>query len=390
MANMSTRVALVFGTEWLEVEAPLAERRGGLRALICEATAKWALKPNTFSLMGISGRVDSLSALQREMRAASSGVCKLEVQENSEAKIMRQVHAAVKASEDRILARLEASIGILREDLGKTNKQVSGVLAPMVQCMSLEHMELHKKVSGVLAPMVQCLALQQMDLHSQVGQVAAEACSNQLDNMKHDINQLASLAAPVGFDVPTWTQAGKADSALDHSDANTSEAFEQQLESDCALQAAQDLHNSAQDDLVLLRMEVCSLDQSNLSPSQPAAAQASSEPPVEKCEDMAQQKAAHDSTEKSEPMQRVDNLWREVDAWLPLPPPLAGFTYSSKSIAPGPSLPLHSKWSQREMWVAARSGNDDVAVFPRHRSHPRLCSTGWSWGSRSMPTLPPL
>merc|ERR1719162_2255744 len=91
---------------------------------------------------------------------------------------MREMHLAVKASEDRMLATIEASIAGVRSDMDKIDAKVSTVLAPMVQCLALEQMERKQtdtKVTGALAPMVQCLALEQMELRVKIDQIGAGA-----------------------------------------------------------------------------------------------------------------------------------------------------------------------------------------------------------------------
>merc|ERR1719326_1551023 len=94
---------------------------------------------------------------------------------------MREMRAAVKACEDRMLAKLEAAIANVQKDCSKVNAQVSGALAPMVQCLALEQVELRNSIQNVkaqvtssLAPMVQCLALEQMELRNKVDDAVAD------------------------------------------------------------------------------------------------------------------------------------------------------------------------------------------------------------------------
>jgi hypothetical protein len=361
-------VALVFGNDCIEVDASLAGRRGGLRAFAREAESRWDLKSNTFSFVGALGKVDSMHALQSEMMASSNGLCKIEVHENAEAKMMRKVHAAVKASEDRILAKLEDSIGNLRKDLEQTDRKVSKVLAPMVQCLALEHMELHSKIGQVsagacedklvvikedmnrlasLAPMVQCLALEQMELHSKMKQFASEDCEDELEVIEQDMDKLGSLAATEELDM--LLRGSK-----------SLESLEKELQQDCTLQAAQDLHRAVQDDLDHIKMEVLTLEQSQTLPTQSTTASIPQQDKPKKLE-QAPQMTEHAA---SFPL--------TTDAWLPLPQaPGAGFYYSNKSRVPF-------------------MGTEDVVTMPQRLGAPRRYSTGWTWGSRSMPTLPPL
>lgn len=365
----ASRVALVFGNDCIEVDASLAGRRGGLRAFAREAESRWDLKSNTFSFVGSLGKVDSMHALQSEMMASSNGLCKIEVHENAEAKMMRKVHAAVKASEDRILAKLQDSIGNLRKDLEQTDRKVSRVLAPMVQCLALEHMELNNKIGQVsagacedtlvvikedmnrlasLAPMVQCLALEQMELHSKMKQFVSENDSeDELEVIEQDTNKLGSLAAPEELDMLLGG-------------SKSLESLEKELQQDCTLQAAQDLHRAVQDDLDHIRMEVLTLEQSPTLPIQSTTACIQQHDKPQKLE-QAPQMTEHAASLPFTP-----------DAWLPLPQaPGTGFNYSIKS-----RLPFMC--------------TEDVVALPQRLGAPRRYSTGWTWGSRSMPTLPPL
>jgi len=343
----------------MEVDASFAERRGGLRAFAREAESKWGLEPNTFSLTGTSGKVDSVSALQRELMAASTGICKVEVHESAEGKMMREMRAAVKACEDRMLAKLEAAIANVQKDCSKVNAQVSGALAPMVQCLALEQVELRNSMQNVkaqvassLAPMVQCLALEQMELR------------NKVDDAVADINNL-SATMPV-----------------DLADAMKSlEDIEKDLQQDCALQAACDLEKAAQDDLARFRMDVCSLELVPKHPVQDVNVVSSQQPISQKeCEQLPQQ------------TKYEDNYSSAADVRFAKPqPPAVSFAYSNKAIAPPPSLPFDAKWCQREMWGGLQSGSDDVALFSQGVVAPRFMSANRAcWGSRSMPILPPL
>merc|ERR1712232_115778 len=138
-----------------------------------------------------------------------------------------------------------------------------------------------KQVNKVLAPMVQCIALEQMDLHKKIGQIAADVCSAQLDTMKQDMSNLASLVAPV---VPSWSSSNMSEEMQDLVGTKTLEVFEKELQHECALQLAQDLHMSAQDDLDRLRKEVCSLEHRQASATQPATMLSAQIDPPEKCQ----------------------------------------------------------------------------------------------------------
>jgi len=364
MTSSAPVVALVFGNDWMEVDASLAERRGGLRAFAREAEIKWGLQQGTFGFVGSSGKVDSVSSLQRELSAASSGVCKIDVQEQPEAKMRREMHAAVKASEDRMMAKLEASICGVRQDLQYVDNKVSA-LAPMMQCIGALApivRSVDTKVAA-LAPMVQCMALEQVGLRGLTPMVQCMAME-QID-LRNKITAGPNMGD--GCAMP--------ETSVDV--AKSLEDVEKELLLDCAVQAACDLHQSAQDDLERLRLEVSSLEPARKQPAQAPNVPCSQT----QCEIPAQK------------IKRTEGNGypKAADAFFSGPqPPTVAFAYSNKTVAPPPSLPFDAKWRQRDSWSNFQ-GSDGSVAFPQSVMAPPLSSAYRAcWGSRSMPILPPI
>lgn len=290
---------------------------------------------------------------------------------------MREVHLAVKACEERILAKLDASIGNVRKDLEQTDTQVTGVLAPMVQCMALKQMQLDTKVADVLAPMVQCMALEQMQLRDGLAQGLARR-DGQVQGLALDQMQLRVRMCQLEIRELDAKSCEEKISGVERA-VKSLEAVEKELQQDCALQAACDLQQSAQEDLDTLQMEVCSLGQSP-KPSAHGVSTVSPQASQGECEQKAQ-------VFISEQTKHNGSCLDVESAWFPQPP--VAFAYSSKAVAPPPALPFEAKW-RREMWGGLQSPCDDFAAFPQGVSASRLGSASRTWGSRSMPVLPPL
>lgn len=362
MAAMCPCVALAFGFDCMEVDASLAEKRGSLRALAREAENKWDLQPGTFSFMGSSGKVDSALALQHELMAAGSGSCKIEVLEHLEGKMMREMRKAVQACEDRMLIKLEASIANVQRDLQLVDTKVSGGLAPMVQCLALEQMELrdlaraNAKASRILAPMVQCIALEQMELRNKI---SAGALSIPIDDTMTHIHELSM-----------GDRCSMPEKVVDADAMKTLSDVEKELEQDCVLQAVCDLQKAAQDDLERLRMEVCSLEGAGKVPDPKVDMQTSPCTLQRQCEQPPQQPS------------HLDSYPKIADARLSwAQPPVTGFAYSNKAIAAPASLRFDAQWRKGKMCSGFHASSD----VPHLLSANRAC-----WNSRSMPLLPPL
>jgi hypothetical protein len=172
-----TRVFLVFNGAWLEVDASLAARRGGLRAIARKAQNTWNLQPNLFEIRHANDKVDSPEKLQRALESVSAGVCKLEIEEHAEGRMMRNMQNEMKLMEERVMAKMEGMLADVRKENEWTGNRLSHVVAPMVQCLATEQIELRNKLNGSIAPMVQCLATEQIELRNTVGDLTAEAAT---------------------------------------------------------------------------------------------------------------------------------------------------------------------------------------------------------------------
>lgn len=228
---MSTapRIFLVFGSSWLEVDTSLAERRGGLRAIAREAEREWNLQPNLYEFRHTSGKVNSPETLQRALESSSEGVCKLDVDEHVEGRMMRTMHTEMKLLEDRVMAKMEAMMVDVRKDADWNSSRLAGSIAPMVQCLATEQIELRNKLCGSIAPMVQCLATEQIELRNKVSEVT---------------QQVITVAAET-----------------ECTSVKDAEALEQELQQECALQTACDLDLSSTISVEELKEEVCQLSQ---------------------------------------------------------------------------------------------------------------------------------
>jgi hypothetical protein len=203
--SAARRAFLVFDGTWLEVEASLAERRGGLRAVAREAERKWDLQPGTYQIRHESVKVDSPQALQRALDGVGDGVCRLDISENAEGKMMRTMRMEMKRLEDRVMAKVEAAL-----------VEVRGTDA---------------KISSGIVPIVQCMATEQIELRNKLGQLFAEVSATPQESHSVPIN------------------------------LKDAEDLERELQQECAMQAASDLDLLNEENLDLLKEEVCHLDQ---------------------------------------------------------------------------------------------------------------------------------
>merc|ERR1719235_2725186 len=279
------------------------------------------------------------------MKSAHDDVCTLQVEENLEGRMMRQMQKAIQACEERMIAKLEASIVNVRSDLQQVNTKVSSGLAPLVQCLALEQVEL-RNMCNSLTPMMQCVALEQIDAR------------NKIDNLSD--HKLESNA----FDL---TSAIK-----------SLEDVEKELEKDCALQAASYIQESAEEDVKRLRQEVSSLD-SVAKQAQVDSNVTSEQPSHNRCEQQSQTTKSTDGY-----------AYYASDARHGWPqPPAFNFAYSSKILPPS-SMPADGKWRPQEMWRGFQS--DDLAAFPQFTAPTSHISSALRAcrGTRSMPLLPPL
>jgi hypothetical protein len=238
---LTPRVLLRLGSTTAEVEALSPERRGALRVLAREVEEGLGLYPQSYGLFGPSGKVDSVLSLRRALEEAGAGAgagdhpgtCELEVRERPEWKWAKlrevdgqiqmlsakgaAIDAAMKEQEERIMARVEASLSKVREELIRTDAKVCQSVAPMVHCLSEDQIDLKSQIAEVqealartdakvcqgLAPLMQCLAEEQLDrnamldgLDPKVHQLEMEQVDTktQLDCMKTKLDVEAAFS----------------------------------------------------------------------------------------------------------------------------------------------------------------------------------------------------
>jgi len=291
--SAAPRIVLGFEGTWLEVESPLAERRGCLRILAREAESKWNLKPNLYEFKHASGKVDSPSALLRALEGARNGVCRLEIVEHLEGKMMRVMQTEMKHLEERVMAKVDAALTDARHGSELKSSRLANSIAPLVQCMALEQIEIRNKLNDL--------------------------------TVQH-------------IEMPSLKDA---------------EALEQELQQECAMQAACDLDLSTTDDYEELKKEVGYLSQKQ--EAEPVKIIAS-----------ATQQDSHSST-LHWPMASV-----------------SGIPYSSKS-----TTILEAKWHPGETWSCVKLGDQATVPFAQGYLAPQLSSKTMST-HRSCPLLPPL
>jgi len=210
--SSAPRVFLVFDGAWHEVDASLLERRGGLRAFAREAESKWDLQPNSYEFHHAGSKVDSLPSLKRVVEnSARDGVCQLEIHERAEGKLFRTMRKEMEMLEDRVMIKIDAALTDIRQQTQWNDSRLSCTIAPLVQSLATEHIELRNKLC-------------------------------QLDG---EVDVLKSSSAT--FDM-----------ALGCKDAAR---LELEFEQDLATLAASELDACAMDKLEDLREEVCQLDQ---------------------------------------------------------------------------------------------------------------------------------
>lgn len=109
--------------------------------------------------------------------------------------------AAVQAVDERAMLRAELARADLRQDLEALDVKVSRSIAPLLQCVALEQMELKVKLDNLgsslvseetnhrvncgIAPMLQAMALQQMELKSQLDSLQLWSPYEQLVDSLH-------------------------------------------------------------------------------------------------------------------------------------------------------------------------------------------------------------
>jgi len=166
-----TCVVLIYDGRQLELDASVANRRGGLRALQLEAELAWGLHPKSYTIFDAVGKVDSQEALRHTLQGSKDGgSCVLDIREHSEWKALRMSMATF---ENKILAKVDNALAHVREDMNQMGAAVNGTVAPMLKCMSLEMVEVRSRIeqaekvlSQSIAPMMQQIAHEQIDLRA--------------------------------------------------------------------------------------------------------------------------------------------------------------------------------------------------------------------------------
>jgi len=343
----ATSVFLVFEGAWLEVESSLVQRRGCLRAFAREAENKWDLGPSSYELHHASGKVDSGAALQRALTDAFNGVCELEIVERLEGKMMRTMRKEMKLLEDRVMAKVETTLADVRKETQWTQTRLSGAIAPLVQCLAAEQIEMREKLAKVgaevrcVSPLLQCVAAEQIEMREKLAQLGGEASEATCD-----------IACTL----------------------KAAEALEQELQQECAMQAAYDMDMSNSDCLEELREEVHHLGQKD-------TIEADRSGPSK----IAPYKDNGVSIDFKHSFGECDSRLQ----WTTSIP--ASMSYSSKlGKGPlGPAMGFEAKWHPGDKWSYVKLGDEVATPFAQSIITPQLYSKSMS-SHRSCPVLPPL
>mmetsp|Transcript_48791 Transcript_48791/g.139583 ORF Transcript_48791/g.139583 Transcript_48791/m.139583 type:complete len:396 (+) Transcript_48791:65-1252(+) len=388
------RVLLVFGSRQVAVDASLACRRAGLRAFEREAEAAWGLHPKSYALFGACGKVETPEALQRTLEAAADGDCALEVREHPEWKAMR---AAVQTIEERVMAKVDQALAGLREEIRHTDANLCNGIAPVVQNIAMEQIDLRGKLATLtaIAPMVQCLALDQMDVKAKLTDLEAkkpapaaavrEIAAPQL--VVYPVLTPASMTSEASRAVSSNAQSAVEDKGSDA--LKELEDIERQLRQDfegrfkaveqadeflySELQAVRDDVQGARDGLKDLRADVCGLEQKQATAME-IDGHASATPPEDR------QRAA----------QAAKQAGGGPDDWMGWPESsLASLPFSAKLVL---DQPQKASGGKKLRHGGSRRGNmeampEAAALFARG---PSMRSLERGPCTMSAPLLPPL
>jgi hypothetical protein len=281
----------------------------------------------------------------------------LEVAERLEGKIMRKMRTEMKLMEDRLLLKMEQSLAEMREDIGQNNSRLSGAIAPMVQCIATEHMELR-----TIAPMVQCIATEHMELQETVRRLITDVSIDKAQPSTAAAHEIpASSLTPTGTAMEPHQPASNHDGAACVLVLKDMDELERELQEECAAQAAHDC-NSQCDDLQALQEEVANLKDVCPQFLKPAA-------------DLSKRAANTAKLSFDGP-----DLWMKWTAQ-----PVTSFPYSSKI----KGVPSQGNYPGRQ-WSCSQMGNQDLAPFAPGGAPTQLYSAKQVFGCRSCPVLPPL
>eukprot|EP00928_Gymnodinium_smaydae_P076552 TRINITY_DN59589_c0_g1_i1.p1 TRINITY_DN59589_c0_g1~~TRINITY_DN59589_c0_g1_i1.p1 ORF type:complete len:422 (+),score=100.41 TRINITY_DN59589_c0_g1_i1:74-1267(+) len=251
----SPRVELNFSGSRIEVAAAVAQRRGGLRAFVREAEQQLGLRPGTFGFYGTFGKVDSIDTLQRELRAAvSDGVCRLEIRESTEGKLMREMYAAMTQFEQRVLARVDDALANARQEMEPVMRDLADEqlrLRAKIDTVSEEALEARvdmlageEELSTRIDALTRdCLALKEQDLRASLDALTSDCLAMREDFLASE-ETLTKRLDELDASTKLATAASEAASAL-----KNLEALEEQLERDMEMQAQQEELDAARQEL---------------------------------------------------------------------------------------------------------------------------------------------
>lgn len=182
------RMELLFGTRRVEVDASLAERRGGLRILAREAEQQLGLRAHTYGFYDSFGKVDTPAALQRVFDSARD-VCQLEIRESVEGKMMREMHTAMKSFEDKLLAKMEEQVASVRLDL---ESRVNRVAAEQVSLRA----RVDEMLDEALAVRTDTLAMEE-EVKERIDSLAQDCLAMRVDTLAGEQELIERLDALV-------------------------------------------------------------------------------------------------------------------------------------------------------------------------------------------------
>jgi len=288
MASPATAgVALIFGGARIEVNPALASRRGGLRAFAREAEQSWSLNAHSYDFFDARGnKVDSYPAVQQALQATSAGICTFEVRERPEGTMLRE---ALQTFQAQILTQVNAALSDVRREVDETTKKMNNCLAPMVQNIAMEQMDLRTKIDQMndeaLAARVDCLeridqindealaarsdSLESFEeLRTKLDQMNDEALATRTDSLEsleeliNKTNSMCDEALEMRIDSLGSLEA--LESRIDSLETHTRNAIKDVVELDQELQqefeAACDVDAAPEDDIEALRAAVRGLD----------------------------------------------------------------------------------------------------------------------------------
>jgi len=240
-------ISLTF--EDTRVEVAL-DAEGGLEALAAEVQAKLGLHPDSFSIFDEFGKVEDSIALQRALDMAGDSSCELQVRESPQWKTIREMETKISMLVarcpvvDRVLMDIEErsakrfeklasavqSVDVratlrsniagteLRASLEELDNKVSKSIAPLLQSVALQEMdlkatldslaaslfakEMDAKINSGIAPMLQSMALQQMDLKEKLDSLqespSCRKCEGLVDSLRDTRKEVDEVTTDMG------------------------------------------------------------------------------------------------------------------------------------------------------------------------------------------------